>query len=79
MTNSEHLLWIRDRLVHQYGESENVDFVLRLAKIANDYDRLALVEEAALSIFSDLQVLDEIQDSTLARLRAALDGKGAPK
>jgi hypothetical protein len=29
----DHLTWIRERLVHVYGESPNVDFVLRLGEI----------------------------------------------
>jgi len=33
--DGRHLNWIADRLVNVYGESENVDFVLRLREIAN--------------------------------------------
>lgn len=34
MTDSEFLEWIAARLVNVYHESENVDFVLKLRKIA---------------------------------------------
>ena len=34
MSDREFLEWIRDRLVHVYGESPYVDFVQRLGKIA---------------------------------------------
>ena len=36
MDDKTFLNWIGDRLVFVYHESENVDFVLRLRKIAND-------------------------------------------
>ena len=32
--DAEFLLWIADRLVFVYGESPNIDFVLKLRKIA---------------------------------------------
>jgi len=31
----EHLQWIHDRIIHVYGESENVDFLIRIRKILN--------------------------------------------
>jgi hypothetical protein len=34
MSDREFLEWIRDRIVHVYGESPNTDFVLRLGEIA---------------------------------------------
>lgn len=34
MTDSEFLYWLADRLVKVYGESENVDFVLKTRHIA---------------------------------------------
>ena len=34
MNDKEFLNWVADRLVHVYGESENVDFVLKLRQIA---------------------------------------------
>lgn len=34
MTDSEFLNWLADRLVHVYGESENVDFVLKVRRLA---------------------------------------------
>jgi hypothetical protein len=41
MTDSEFLLWLRDRLVVVYKESANVDFVQRLNRII---DRLQVLE-----------------------------------
>ena len=35
MNDAECLNWIADRFVNVHGESENVDFVQRLRKIAN--------------------------------------------
>jgi hypothetical protein len=32
--DGEFLSWVADRLVHVYGESPNVDFVLKLRDIA---------------------------------------------
>lgn len=43
-TDSEFLSWLADRLVHQYGEPENVDFVLATRRIS---DALAAVEQDA--------------------------------
>lgn len=34
VTDSEFLNWLGDRLVHVYGESENVDFVLKVRRLA---------------------------------------------
>lgn len=34
MKDREFLIWLKDRLVHVYGESPNVDFVHKLDKIA---------------------------------------------
>lgn len=34
MTDSEFLNWLGDRLVYVYGESENVDFVLKVRRLA---------------------------------------------
>jgi hypothetical protein len=36
MTNSEHLQWLHDRIVNIYGESENVDFLIRFREIIKD-------------------------------------------
>ena len=36
MTNSEHLQWLHDRIVNVYGESENVDFLIRFREIIKD-------------------------------------------
>jgi hypothetical protein len=33
--DKEFLNWLADRLVHKYGESENVDFVLHLRSLAD--------------------------------------------
>ena len=31
----EHLQWVHDRIINVYGESENVDFLIRMRKILN--------------------------------------------
>ena len=31
----KHLQWIHDRIVYVYGESENVDFLIKMRKILN--------------------------------------------
>lgn len=49
MTDAEMLDWVADRLVHQYGESEYVDFVVRLRRIAL---RLAVLDNTMGIIFS---------------------------
>ena len=36
MTKSEHLQWLHDRIVNVYGESENVDFLIRFREIIKD-------------------------------------------
>lgn len=36
MENKKFLNWIADRLVNVYGESSNVDFVLKFREIANE-------------------------------------------
>lgn len=36
MSDAEFLNWVADRLVHVYGESENVDFVLKLRRLAKE-------------------------------------------
>ena len=36
MTNSEHLQWLHDRIVNIYGESENVDFLIKFREIIKD-------------------------------------------
>lgn len=33
------LMWMADRIVHVYGESPNVDFVLKLREIADRLDK----------------------------------------
>jgi len=33
MEDSEHLKWIHNRIVNEYGESENVDFLIRMREI----------------------------------------------
>lgn len=35
--DSDFLNWVADRLVHVYGESENVDFVRRLRILAREH------------------------------------------
>ena len=36
MTKSEHLQWLHDRIVNVYGESENVDFLIKFREIIKD-------------------------------------------
>jgi hypothetical protein len=36
MTNSEHLQWLHDRIVNVYGESENVDYLIKFREIIKD-------------------------------------------
>lgn len=36
MKNSEHLQWLHDRIINVYGESENIDFLIRFRKIIED-------------------------------------------
>lgn len=36
MTNSQFLLWLSDRLVYVYGESENTDFIFKLRELASE-------------------------------------------
>ena len=36
MSDSEHLQWLHDRIVNIYGESENVDFLIRFREIIKD-------------------------------------------
>jgi hypothetical protein len=31
----EHLQWIHDRIISVYGESENVDFLIKMREIIN--------------------------------------------
>ena len=38
MTNKEHLQWIHDRIVNVYGESENVDFLIRMREIIKTFN-----------------------------------------
>lgn len=45
MTDSEFLTWIRDRIVHVYGESPNVDFVLRLGQVIDKTKRSEAMDE----------------------------------
>ena len=33
MEDSEHLKWIHDRIVNEYGESKNIDFLIKMREI----------------------------------------------
>lgn len=68
MTEKQFLHWIADRLVHVYGESENVDFVLKLRKIADD------VGEATALLEALKRMLGEAGDQ-LKGINAKLEGK----
>lgn len=46
MTDSQFLSWLRDRLIFVYGESPNVDFVLRLERIVKEMENRELVANA---------------------------------
>jgi len=37
-TDKEHLQWIHDRIVEVYGESKNVDFLIRMREIIDKQD-----------------------------------------
>ena len=37
-TDKEHLQWIHNRIVEVYGESENVDFLIRMRQIIDKQD-----------------------------------------
>jgi hypothetical protein len=39
--DAEFLQWVADRIVYVYGESPNIDYVLRLREIANRFDEPA--------------------------------------
>lgn len=45
MQDVKFLQWIRDRLVHVYKESPNVDFVLRLEKVTRRFENLLTLEQ----------------------------------
>ncbi len=38
MSDKEHLKWIHDRIVNVYGESENVDFLIRMREIIQTFN-----------------------------------------
>jgi hypothetical protein len=38
MNDKEHLKWIHDRIVNVYGESENVDFLIRMREIIQNFN-----------------------------------------
>ena len=40
MSDAEFLRWLKARLVTVYGESENVDFVLRLEKVTEHLEKV---------------------------------------
>ena len=50
MTNSEHLQWLHDRIVNVYGESENVDFLIRFREIIKDIKKTKITNEMGHSI-----------------------------
>lgn len=45
-TDSEHLQWIHDRLVHVHGENENYDYMHRLRKVIEAQRKREQVEAA---------------------------------
>ena len=48
MENSEHLQWIHDRMVNVYGESENVDFLIKFREIIKEQKELEVGFQAYL-------------------------------
>jgi hypothetical protein len=57
MTDPQFLNWIADRFVNVIGESENVDFVQRLRKIAEREARgIALVDQ----VIFDLPIGEDV-------------------
>jgi hypothetical protein len=55
MKDREFLIWLLNRLVHQYGESPNVDFVGKLASIIHEMP----AEQLTPNIFDAHQFLEE--------------------
>ena len=53
-TNKEHLQWVHDRIIEVYGESENVDFLIRMRKIIDNQES----DCNSHSIISVLQSID---------------------
>ena len=37
MNDKEHLQWIHDRIVNVYGENENVDFLIKMREIIDNF------------------------------------------
>lgn len=62
MTDGEFLGWIADRFVNQYGESESVDFVTRLRKMA---DHAQYIAQGVLVVPDDMfaEVFNAIEKS----------------
>jgi len=38
MNDKEFLIWLRERLIHQHGENELVDYMHKFTAIINYYD-----------------------------------------
>ena len=61
MTDSEFLNWVADRLVHVYHESDNVDFVLKLRRMAKQAehvnDKLPCSQRALPEVIAQLRHL----------------------
>jgi hypothetical protein len=68
MTDKEALNWVADRIVNVYKESENVDFVLRLRKIA---DVLSEIEAKVYQI----KKLREKENGEYADAQAEIEAK----
>ena len=56
-TDKEHLQWIHNRIVEVYGESENVDFLIRMRKII-DKQETELNLHSVSGSFSDKDMLN---------------------
>lgn len=78
MTDLQFLKWLAERLVTQYGESPNVDFVLRLQKIisagkgvgyAIAYPEPILDTDDAATVITKLRLTVQLQAGELDRAK----------
>lgn len=66
MNNTEFLWWLRDRLIHVYGESPSFDYVQRLEDVARGIERR---EEQPEMIEAMGKLFDEIRQTAEGCLR----------
>lgn len=53
-TDKEHLQWIHNRIVEVYGESENVDFLIRMRQIIDKQDAELNLHSVRRSLFNEV-------------------------